>query len=94
MGTIKVVVMDGCRIRTIGTKSAIEDFDPELAIEWRKTETKEEDGYRVHRTTKNRWSLIKLISRIGNNAKNKSGNKSWITDQDAHVVHTINNLIN
>ncbi|XP_031368512.1 ATP-binding cassette sub-family C member Sur isoform X3 [Apis dorsata] len=82
----QVVVMDGCRIRTIGTKSAIEDFDPELAIEWRKTETKEEDGYnRVHRTAKDRWSLIKLISRIGNNAKNKSGDKSWITDQDAHV---------
>ncbi|XP_016766887.2 ATP-binding cassette sub-family C member Sur isoform X2 [Apis mellifera] len=82
----QVVVMDGCRIRTIGTKSAIEDFDPELAIEWRKMETKEEDGYRrVYRTAKDRWSLIKLVSRIGNNAKNKLRDKSWITDQDAHV---------
>lgn len=88
MGTIKVVVMDGCRIRTIGTKSAIEDFDPELAIEWRKMETTEEDGYhRVYRTAKDRWSLIKLVSRIGNNAKNKLRDKSWITDQDAHVVY-------
>lgn len=88
---IKVVVMDGCRIRTIGTKSAIEDFDPELAIEWRKMETKEEDGYRrVYRTAKDRWSLIKLVSRIGNNAKNKLRDKSWITDQNAHVVYTIN----
>ena len=54
-------------------------------------ETKEEDGYRrVYRTAKDRWSLIKLVSRIGNSAKNKLRDKSWITDQDAHVVYTIN----
>ncbi|XP_076755199.1 sulfonylurea receptor isoform X2 [Xylocopa sonorina] len=82
----QVIVMDGCRIRAMGTKSAIEDSDPELAIEWRKSTTRQEKGQYVHRTAKDRWSLIRLVSRIGTNVKKKlPEDGSWITDQDAHV---------
>lgn len=85
--------MDGCRIRAVGTKSAIEDSDPELATEWRKTETRGNEG-RAHRTAKDRWSLIKLVSRIGINAKNKRpSDGSWVTDHDAHVVDPLVSLL-
>lgn len=92
---VKVVVMDGCRIRVVGTKSAIEDADPELAIEWRKTATNKNEGYRADRTAKDKWALMKLVSRIGVSATNKRlGDGSWTTDQDAHVVDfAINNYI-
>lgn len=82
----QVVVMDGCRVRAVGTKSTIEDADPELAIEWRKAAINQNEGYRVHRTAKDRWTLIKLVSRISASARNRQlSDGSWITDQDAHV---------
>ena len=94
MDMVQVVVMDGCRVRAVGTKSTIEDADPELAIEWRKTAINQDEGYRAHRTAKDRWTLIKLVSRISVSAKNKQlSDGSWITDQDAHVVNfSINKL--
>ncbi|XP_076160818.1 sulfonylurea receptor isoform X2 [Ptiloglossa arizonensis] len=82
----QVIVMDSCRVRAVGTKSFIEDSDPELAIEWRKAATRQPDGRRVRRTAKDRWSLIRLVSRIGINLKNKQASDgSWVTDQEAHV---------
>ncbi|CAK9810065.1 ATP-binding cassette sub-family C member 9 [Anthophora plagiata] len=82
----QVVVMDGSRVRAVGTKSAIEESDAELALEWKKTETRKDEGARAHRTAKDRWSLIRLISRIGINAKKKQPEDgSWIIDQDAHM---------
>ncbi|CAD1468666.1 unnamed protein product, partial [Heterotrigona itama] len=84
MDMVQVVVMDGCRVRAVGTKSTIEDADPELAIEWRKTAINQDEEYRAHRTAKDRWALIKLASRIS--ARNKQpSDESWITDQDVHV---------
>ncbi|XP_076544094.1 sulfonylurea receptor [Osmia lignaria lignaria] len=82
--THQIIVMDGGRIRAVGTKSSIEDSDPELANEWRNITTRKNDGHRVYRTAKDRWSLIRLVSRISINVKNKQSG-SWITDQDAHV---------
>ncbi|CAL7947692.1 unnamed protein product [Xylocopa violacea] len=82
----QVIVMDGCRIRAMGTKSAIEDSDPELAMEWRKTTTRQDKRQHIYKTAKDRWSLIRLVSRIGTNVKKKlPEDGSWITDQDAHV---------
>lgn len=78
--------MDAGRVRAVGTKSSIEDSDPELANEWRNSIIRKNDGHRVHRTAKDRWSLIRLVSRIGINVKNRQSG-SWITDQDAHVVN-------
>ncbi|XP_053987096.1 ATP-binding cassette sub-family C member Sur [Hylaeus volcanicus] len=82
----QVIVMDGCRVRAVGTKSAIEDSDPELASEWKKAATRQTDGRRACKTAKDRWSLVRLVSRIGINVRNKQASDgSWITDQDAHV---------
>lgn len=68
----KVIVMDGCRIRAVGTQSSIEDIDPELAAEWRVTALKRTDESRFQaNTVKDRWSLIRLASRIGMNVRNK-----------------------
>ena len=79
--------MDGCRVRAVGTQSTIEDADPELAIEWKKTAINQDEEYRAHRTAKDRWTLIKLVSRISVGARNKQpSDESWITDQDVHVV--------
>ncbi|XP_043258607.1 ATP-binding cassette sub-family C member Sur [Colletes gigas] len=82
----QVIVMDGCRVRAVGTKSTIEESDPELATEWRQAATRQTDERRNHRTAKDRWSLVRLISRISINVRNKqTSDGSWITDQDAHV---------
>ncbi|XP_076279079.1 sulfonylurea receptor [Lasioglossum baleicum] len=82
----QVIAMDDCRVRATGTKSAIEESDPDLATEWRKAATRQQDGQRAHRIAKERWSLLRLVSRIGINVKNKkTSDGSWITEQDAHV---------
>ncbi|KZC13248.1 ATP-binding cassette sub-family C member Sur [Dufourea novaeangliae] len=83
----QVIVMHGCRVRAVGTKSTIEDSDPELAAEWRTAAARGNNlSCRVHRTAKDRWSLIRLVSRIGINLRNKQASDgSWITDQEAHV---------
>lgn len=94
---VKVIVMDDCRIRAVGTKSSIEDMDPELAGEWRIAALRRENNNRSQRTAKDRWSLIRLVSRIGINVRNRQASDgSWITDRDAHVVITttyINNIL-
>lgn len=78
--------MDGCRVRAVGTKSSIEDTDSELAVEWRDAASIRENENRVQRTAKDRWSLIRLISKIGINMRNLHANDvSWIID--AHVVN-------
>ncbi|RLU19415.1 hypothetical protein DMN91_007972 [Ooceraea biroi] len=63
----QVIVMDACRVRAVGMKSSIEDMDPELAAEWRTAATRRENENRYQKTAKDRWSLIRLVSRIGIN---------------------------
>lgn len=70
--------MDGCRVRAVGTKSSIEDMDPELAAEWRIAATRRENENRHQKTAKDRWSLIRLVSRIGINVRSR---QSWIIDR-------------
>lgn len=80
--------MDGCRVRAIGTKSSIEDMDSELAAEWRIADSRCEDKNPFQETTKDRWSLIKLIHKIGTNKTRRHfSDGSWITNRDAHVVN-------
>lgn len=81
--------MDGCRVRAIGTKSSIEDMDSELAAEWRIADSRREDENPFQKTAKDRWSLIKLIYRIGNTNRTRRhfSDGSWITNRDAHVVN-------
>jgi len=79
--------MDGCRVRAVGTKSSIEDTDSELA-EWRIVNTRHEDENQFQKTAKDRWSLIKLVYRIGMNKTKKHDDDEWWTiDHDAYVVN-------
>ena len=79
--------MESCRVRAIGTKSSIEKSDPKLAAEWREAAKRKVEDHQVQKTAKDRWSLIRLISRISVSIRQKNTTDgSWITDQDAHVV--------
>lgn len=79
--------MESCRVRAIGTKSSIEKSFPDLATEWREAAKRKIEDHRVQKTAKDRWSLIRLISRISISIRQKNTTDgSWITDQDAHVV--------
>lgn len=80
--------MDSCRVRAVGTKSSIEDMDPELAAEWRIADSRRENENRFQKTAKDRWSLIRLVSRIGIGiTKRHASDGSWIIDRDIHVVN-------
>ncbi|KAG5347863.1 SUR protein, partial [Acromyrmex charruanus] len=82
----QIIVMDGCRVRAVGTKSSIEDTDSELAAEWRIVNTRHEDENQFQKTTKDRWSLIKLVCRIRMNKTKKHVDDGWwTTDRDAYV---------
>ncbi|XP_072749305.1 ATP-binding cassette sub-family C member Sur isoform X2 [Anoplolepis gracilipes] len=82
----QVIVMDNCQVRAVGTKSSIEDMDPELAAEWRIADSRRENENRFQKTAKDRWSLIRLVSRIGIGITKRHANDgSWIIDRDAHV---------
>ncbi|XP_012055355.1 PREDICTED: ATP-binding cassette sub-family C member Sur [Atta cephalotes] len=82
----QIIVMDGCRVRAVGTKSSIEDTDSELAAEWRIVNTKHQDENQFQKTAKDRWSLIKLVYRIGMNKTKKHDDDEWWTiDHDAYV---------
>lgn len=79
--------MDDCRVRAVGTKSSIENMDSALAAEWRITDSTREDENHFQNIAKDRWSLIKLVYRIGmNKSRRHFSDGSWITDCDAHVV--------
>ncbi|XP_025268777.1 ATP-binding cassette sub-family C member Sur isoform X2 [Camponotus floridanus] len=82
----QIIVMDSCRVRAVGTKSGIEDMDPELAAEWRIADSRRENENRFQKTAKDRWSLIRLVSRIGIGiTKRHASDGSWIIDRDIHV---------
>lgn len=79
--------MDSCQVRAVGTKSSIEDMDLELAAEWRIADSRRENENRFQKTAKDRWSLIRLVSRIGIGiTKRHASDGSWIIDRDIHVV--------
>ncbi|KAL6445158.1 hypothetical protein ACFW04_002204 [Cataglyphis niger] len=82
----QVIVMDNCQIRAVGTKSSIEDIDPELAAEWRIADSRKENENCFQKTAKDRWSLIRLVSRIGIGIiKKHASDGSWIIDRDVHM---------
>lgn len=80
--------MDCCGVHEVGTKTSIENSDPILAEEWRQSSQRRNVvNTEIHKTAKDRWSLVRLISRIGISVKHRNANDgSWSTDQDAYVV--------
>ncbi|XP_074096275.1 sulfonylurea receptor [Cotesia typhae] len=86
-----VVSMENCQVRAMGTMSSIELTDPQLVEEWREAARRRLDisvqDQTVPKTAKDRWSLVRLVSRIaGISVKHRhASDGSWITDQDAYV---------
>lgn len=90
----KIIVMDNCKILTTGTMLSLEKNHPELINEWNESLKHQNNKLTSHKTAKERWSLIRLVSRIAGikvkyNNKNKNNEKSWTTDYDAHVTPPI-----
>ncbi|XP_015114991.1 ATP-binding cassette sub-family C member Sur [Diachasma alloeum] len=80
-----IVALENCRLRSVGPLSLIEATDPQLLQEWKEAAKRRADV--IHRTAKDRWSLVRLVSRIaGFSAKHRhASDGSWMTEQDAHV---------
>ncbi|XP_063983768.1 ATP-binding cassette sub-family C member Sur-like isoform X2 [Diachasmimorpha longicaudata] len=80
-----IVALENCRLRSVGPLSLIEATDPQLLQEWKEAAKRQADV--IHRTAKDRWSLVRLVSRIaGFSAKHRQASDgSWMTEQDAHV---------
>ncbi|XP_044013895.1 ATP-binding cassette sub-family C member Sur-like [Aphidius gifuensis] len=90
----KIIVMDNCKILTTGTMLSLEKNHPALINEWNESLKHQKNKLTIHKTAKERWSLIRLVSRIAGikvkyNIKNKNNEKSWTTDYDAHVTPPI-----
>ncbi|XP_046482248.1 ATP-binding cassette sub-family C member Sur isoform X1 [Neodiprion pinetum] len=83
-----IVAMEGCRVRSVGSRAAIEVSDPELAAEWREAARRKDSQSKAQKTAKDRWSLVRLVSRIGINLQRSinAEDGSWSTDQDANVT--------
>ncbi|KAK0080738.1 hypothetical protein PV325_013438 [Microctonus aethiopoides] len=83
-----VIAMENCEIRAVGTMSTIEITDPALTDEWKESARRRMDVQSVPKTAKDRWSLLRLVSRIaGISMKHRhASDGSWIIDQDAHVT--------
>ncbi|XP_043281302.1 ATP-binding cassette sub-family C member Sur isoform X2 [Venturia canescens] len=83
-----IIAMDCCGVREVGTKSTIESSDPILGEEWRQSSQRRGlVNKEIHKTAKDRWSLVRLISRIGISVKHRNANDgSWSTDRDAYVI--------
>ena len=80
--------MESCQVRATGSKSSIEKSDPKLASEWREAAKRKVENHKVQKTARDRWSLIRLVSRISISIRQRNTTDgSWITDQEAHVVN-------
>lgn len=86
-----IIAMENCRIREAGILSMIEKNDPQLVEEWNESVKKQSNIKTYQKTAKERWSLIRLVSRIaGMTVKYKNtNNETWTTDHDAHVFPPI-----
>jgi len=80
--------MDKGNIRIQGTIQEIQKRDPQLYAEWKEMITKKEAELQKHmetKTAKDRWSLLKLVSKIGLQFKNHS----WANDENVCLTFQI-----
>lgn len=77
-------------MRAQGSLAEIEASDRELVHIWRATmsrETLEEKRNARGEAARERWQLLRLVSRIGMQLKQRNiMDGSWQTDEEAHVV--------
>lgn len=85
-----IIAMERGRIRIQGTLSEIQSQDPECYKEWQEMISRKEQELHIQRetrTAKERWSLLKLVSRVGLQFKyNRMADKSsWKTDEETNT---------
>lgn len=80
-----IVALENCKLRSVGPVALIEATDPGLLEEWKESAKRRADV--LHKTAKDRWSLVRLVSRIaGFSSRHRhTSDGSWMTEQDAHV---------
>nr|CAD7459033.1 unnamed protein product [Timema tahoe] len=85
----KIIAVEQGSVRAQGNLSEIESVDPELVRTWKATMSREAlEGQRNvgGRTAKERWKLVKLVSRIGVQLKQRNvADGTWQTDEETHV---------
>jgi hypothetical protein len=77
-------------VRAQGSLAEMEASDPELVHIWRTTmsrEALEEKRNARSEAARERWQLLRLVSRIGLQLKQRNiVDGTWQTDEEAHVV--------
>jgi hypothetical protein len=77
-------------VRAQGSLKEIEANDGELVRNWRTAmsrEALEEKRHARSESARERWQLLKLVSRIGIQLKHRNiVDGTWQTDEEAHVV--------
>ncbi|XP_063225209.1 ATP-binding cassette sub-family C member Sur isoform X2 [Bacillus rossius redtenbacheri] len=86
----KIVVMEGGGVRAQGSLSELEQTERQLVGGWRgamSREALEGQSCAPGRTAKERWRLVKLVSRIGVQLKQRNVvDGTWQTEEEAHVT--------
>jgi hypothetical protein len=82
--------MEDGTVRAQGSLTEIEASNRELVCNWRTIMSREalEEGRNARsQAARERWQLLKLVSRIGVQLKQRSVvDGTWQTDEEAHVV--------
>ncbi|PSN38190.1 hypothetical protein C0J52_15039, partial [Blattella germanica] len=86
----QIIALDGGTVRVQGTLSEIEASDSELVRNWRtimSREALEEKRSARSEAARERWQLLRLVSRIGVQLKQRNiVDGTWQTDEEAHVT--------
>ncbi|ODN02369.1 ATP-binding cassette sub-family C member 8 [Orchesella cincta] len=85
-----IIAMEKGRIRIQGTLPEIQAKDPECYKEWQEMISRKEQELNIQRearTAKERWTLLKLVSKVGLQFKhNRMADKSgWKTDEETNA---------
>lgn len=86
----QIIALEGGTVRAHGSLAEIEASDPELVHMWRATMSKEaleEKRNARSEAARERWQLLRLVSRIGMQLKQRNiVDGTWQTDEEAHVM--------
>jgi ABC-type multidrug transport system fused ATPase/permease subunit len=85
----QIIALEGGSVRAQGSLTEIEANDRELVRNWRAAMTREaleEKRNARSEAARERWQLLKLVSRIGIQLKHRNNvDGTWQTDEQAHV---------
>jgi hypothetical protein len=87
---VQIIALEDGTVRAKGYLAEIEASDRELVRSWRAMMSREALEERRHarsEAARERWQLLKLVSRIGMQLKQRNVvDGTWQTDEEAHVV--------